>query len=347
MQQLHLSIPEPCHENWQQMTPTEQGRFCNACAKQVVDFSNMSDDQVLNYFSTVKNEKVCGRAYPDQLERAITMPQPPKKKLFWYWNYITMLFLFFSKANSAKAQLGKIAVSHVKTDSTIQTVPITKRSAPTPSKNVPIIMGNVSRVSHNTTSPLFVVDGIPYPKGLPDNFDSESIANVSVLKAAEAAAIFGIEGGAGAILITTKAKVEVPKYKELDSVKIISYSTSRGCRSQMMGAMSTTKIQSQNTIKDSIKILAAKITGKFKVYPNPVKKGSPFNISLQLQEAGVYEIQIIDAAGRMVLQQQISTTDKQYTGQLQSSSTWGSGVYYLRVFNSKNKMVGTNSVLVQ
>jgi CarboxypepD_reg-like domain/Secretion system C-terminal sorting domain len=104
MQKIQLSIPEPCHQNWDKMNPTEQGRFCNACAKQVVDFSNMSDTQVLNYFSALKDEKVCGRAYPDQLERAITMPAEPKKRLFWYWNYITMLFLFFSKSNNAKAQ---------------------------------------------------------------------------------------------------------------------------------------------------------------------------------------------------------------------------------------------------
>jgi CarboxypepD_reg-like domain/Secretion system C-terminal sorting domain/Carboxypeptidase regulatory-like domain len=106
MQKIQLSIPEPCHQNWDKMNLTEQGRFCNACAKQVVDFSNMSDTQVLNYFSALKDEKVCGRAYPDQLERAITMPAEPKKRLFWYWNYITMLFLFFSKSNNAKAQGG-------------------------------------------------------------------------------------------------------------------------------------------------------------------------------------------------------------------------------------------------
>jgi hypothetical protein len=104
MQKIQLSIPEPCHQNWDKMNPTEQGRFCNACAKQVVDFSSMSDTQVLNYFSTLKDEKVCGRVYPDQLERAITQPKEPKKRLFWYWNYITMLFLFFSKSNNAKAQ---------------------------------------------------------------------------------------------------------------------------------------------------------------------------------------------------------------------------------------------------
>ncbi len=114
MQKIQLSIPEPCHQNWHKMNPAEQGRFCNACAKQVVDFSNMSDTQVLSYFSTLKDEKVCGRAYPDQLERAITVPKTPKKKLFWYWNYITMLFLFFSKTDSAKVQGKVVCVKETK-----------------------------------------------------------------------------------------------------------------------------------------------------------------------------------------------------------------------------------------
>ena len=106
MQKLQLSIPEPCHENWQQMTPTDQGRFCNACAKEVVDFSMMTDMQVLNYFSTLTHEKVCGRALPEQLNRTISRPITPKKRLFWYWNYIVMFFMFFGKGNAAKAQGG-------------------------------------------------------------------------------------------------------------------------------------------------------------------------------------------------------------------------------------------------
>ena len=111
MQQLQLSIPEPCHQNWQDMTPTQQGRFCNACAKEVIDFSTMSDSEVLNYFSSLKNEKVCGRAYPDQLDRAITKPKEIKKAKFWYWNYAAMFFLFFSKMSiKAQAQGQVIAV---------------------------------------------------------------------------------------------------------------------------------------------------------------------------------------------------------------------------------------------
>ena len=106
MQNFQLSIPKPCHQNWNEMTPTQQGRFCSSCAKEVVDFSTMTDTQVLNYFASINNEKVCGRAYPDQLNRPVTLPISPKKKLFWYWNYITMFFLFFCKTNNVKAQGG-------------------------------------------------------------------------------------------------------------------------------------------------------------------------------------------------------------------------------------------------
>lgn len=106
MQKLQLSIPEPCHENWQQMTPTDQGRFCNACAKEVIDFSMMTDTEVLNYFTSLTHDKVCGRALPSQLERTISRPTDPKKRLFWYWNYMVMFFMFFGKGNGVKAQGG-------------------------------------------------------------------------------------------------------------------------------------------------------------------------------------------------------------------------------------------------
>ena len=106
MQKLQLSIPEPCHENWHMMTPTQQGRFCNACSKEVVDFSMMTDTEVLNYFTSITYEKVCGRALTSKIDRTIYWPKDPKKRLFWYWNYIVMFFMFFSKANISKAQGG-------------------------------------------------------------------------------------------------------------------------------------------------------------------------------------------------------------------------------------------------
>jgi hypothetical protein len=87
MHSIQLSIPTPCHQNWDKMTPTEQGRFCNACAKQVVDFTTMSDGEVLNYFITKKDENVCGRTLPNQLNRILEAPKPIVPNKLWYWKY--------------------------------------------------------------------------------------------------------------------------------------------------------------------------------------------------------------------------------------------------------------------
>jgi len=64
-----ITIPKPCHEDWAAMTEVEQGRHCNACAKTVVDFTAMNDDEVKNFFLNKTGEKVCGRFTGTQLQR--------------------------------------------------------------------------------------------------------------------------------------------------------------------------------------------------------------------------------------------------------------------------------------
>ena len=51
--QTSIYIPKPCHEDWNTMTPTQQGKFCSACSKEVIDFSLMSDNQILIYLITL------------------------------------------------------------------------------------------------------------------------------------------------------------------------------------------------------------------------------------------------------------------------------------------------------
>ncbi len=51
------------------MTPTRRGAFCSACAKDVVDFTTMADDEVQNYLLHKAGEKVCGKFYNHQLHR--------------------------------------------------------------------------------------------------------------------------------------------------------------------------------------------------------------------------------------------------------------------------------------
>jgi hypothetical protein len=74
---LKISIPTPCHEDWNKMTPDETGPHCSVCVKSVVDFTNMSDDEVKYFFLTKKeDERVCGRFKQTQLHRIIIeLPQ--------------------------------------------------------------------------------------------------------------------------------------------------------------------------------------------------------------------------------------------------------------------------------
>lgn len=65
---LRLSIPEPCHEDWNEMTPTLQGRYCQACEKEVTDFSQMTDAQIVQVIEKGKGNH-CGRFRFDQLDR--------------------------------------------------------------------------------------------------------------------------------------------------------------------------------------------------------------------------------------------------------------------------------------
>ncbi|WP_296142685.1 hypothetical protein [uncultured Flavobacterium sp.] len=67
-QKYKISIPEPCHENWEEMLPTENGRFCQSCTKNVIDFTRMSPISIQEYFIANSKKEVCGRFRNEQLK---------------------------------------------------------------------------------------------------------------------------------------------------------------------------------------------------------------------------------------------------------------------------------------
>lgn len=84
-QPIQISIPQPCHEDWNKMTPTEQGRFCNTCQKCVVDFTSYNDTMLYEYMQKNKNNKVCGRFNTTQLNRPIQIQHQPHSLLYKYF----------------------------------------------------------------------------------------------------------------------------------------------------------------------------------------------------------------------------------------------------------------------
>jgi len=74
-----LSIPQPCHQSWNEMTPADKGRFCQSCQKTVTDFSTLSDSQFIELLKS-KQASTCGRLAASQLNRVINAPIPEKRR---------------------------------------------------------------------------------------------------------------------------------------------------------------------------------------------------------------------------------------------------------------------------
>lgn len=95
-----VSIPEPCHERWSAMTPAEQGRFCHSCQHQVIDFSKMTDAQIVSYLSKQQG-RVCGRMLNFQMNRNLL---PPKVETISWWRKMVAFVIFVFSFGTLKAQ---------------------------------------------------------------------------------------------------------------------------------------------------------------------------------------------------------------------------------------------------
>ncbi len=98
---LTISIPKPCHENWDVMTPKDKGRHCQLCEKTVYDFSNKTDEHIVKTFE--QNSNLCGRFKNQQLDREMVLRRKDKN------NYASIaasgLFAFLALGtHDAKAQ---------------------------------------------------------------------------------------------------------------------------------------------------------------------------------------------------------------------------------------------------
>lgn len=116
-----ISIPKPCHEDWNKFTPDEKGAFCKVCSKSVYDFTKKEPEQIKTILieEMSAGNKVCGRFNEDQLTPA---PEPipdlnpyslnfRKIKRFAMALFLVFGgFLFHSTKSTAQKIMGKMAM---------------------------------------------------------------------------------------------------------------------------------------------------------------------------------------------------------------------------------------------
>jgi hypothetical protein len=86
-----ITIPKPCHENWDKMMPNESGRFCGSCAKSVIDFTQMKSSEIQEYFIMNQGKSICGRFKNQQLDSIII--KIPSQVLFSQVHFHKMFLL--------------------------------------------------------------------------------------------------------------------------------------------------------------------------------------------------------------------------------------------------------------
>ena len=62
---IHISIDTPCNEKFENFKATELGGYCMSCEKEVIDFSKMTNQQIIDKLKNTTNS--CGRFQEIQL----------------------------------------------------------------------------------------------------------------------------------------------------------------------------------------------------------------------------------------------------------------------------------------
>ena len=92
-----VSIPQPCAQPWAAMSPTAAGRFCATCATEVVDFTLLSEAEILAFLARQGGRPVCANAYATQVA-------PPPVARWRRWALAGLALLGWQSATSCATQ---------------------------------------------------------------------------------------------------------------------------------------------------------------------------------------------------------------------------------------------------
>ncbi|GAB4049373.1 carboxypeptidase-like regulatory domain-containing protein [Spirosoma litoris] len=128
---IQLTVDTPCQQRWQDMTPIETGRFCDSCQKTVIDFSGMTDQQIVSSISR-SSSSTCGRFRVSQLDRTLQAPTPAAHSSGRFFSLLTAGLLGYQTVQAD-------AHSTLARPSTLQTEQRSVATADQPSTEVTIV----------------------------------------------------------------------------------------------------------------------------------------------------------------------------------------------------------------
>ncbi len=354
---IKLSIPEPCHEGWDNMTPNAKGRFCQSCQKTVVDFSLMSDQQIIDYIAKASTN-TCGHFYRDQLDRSL-VEEPELKKSWWRrgWNVVAASLLL-STASYAQGSVRKKAKTHTKSmdikpedyqspiDGDIALMMFDLVGIVQDSETLMPIEGVTVTLEGKKTA--VVTDARGVFKSMPLSIINVSYLNFSAIgyKTAKVPVSYLDRKGPEAPTIYLDKE-----FQEMDTV-VVTAEVSRKVSYSTTG-FTVTRCAEELTLFDKLvsnplvrKIVDTFSSSSVKIYPNPAIAGSILNILLDFSEKGPYKLELFNAIGQLVQLREIDIVKDQQVVTIPLEKNIAKGMYIVRINHQESKKRYTKKVVV-
>jgi hypothetical protein len=314
---IQLQIPEPCHQNWHHMTPKEQGRFCGSCQKTVMDFTLMTDKEILDHISKAGSH-TCGRFYNDQLNKDL-QPAAIKKRFSWayVWN-IVLATLLITEANA-------------------QVTPVKKKKTEVLLPAISPKMGDFAVVEKGEEVKQRELKGIVL-----DSANNTPLVGASII----------VKGTSRGVATDSLGNFKLSLDKDEPVELMVSYI---GYQTQTLKIDTSTNLQeiklslSQIVYGDVIVVGGYSVVHKkpkkkivndwkpamlkkdIKIYPNPVVKGSNIQASLSLKQAGEYKMELLNMQGEVMIVQKLNMVTKEQPVTIPTQSGWAPGIYLVRI----------------
>lgn len=304
---IQLGIPMPCHEQWSNMQPAEKGRHCSACQKTVVDFTAMSDSEIIRYLARTGPD-ICGRFAPDQLNRNLAMLPPPKRNGWSGWRWLLAGILITSNEQHYEGP-SKPGIHEHRVQPAAENpeeVILGKVDVPLVVDTVQVDVGVVGALSIIDIDPVFEPkDTIQGPTPLPivDSSieDSESVAFI------------------GGILISDNSRKDSVKQFVADTLTAMNFPS---------------KIDSiKQFFIDTLTTLRILPNPCMKIYPNPAPRGSSIHLSWRT-EPGTYQVALYSSAGVLIIDRVVQVNSRTQEDSWEMPGGMAGGVYIIRVTQS-------------
>ncbi len=335
---IQLQIPKPCHENWDSMHPTEQGRFCLSCQKEVIDFRLMTDKEILDYISKA-NRQSCGRFGSEQLNRELIGPCGPGKTWWKYWMSVAVSLIMFSSKSSAQVK--------------VKGEPIVC----TPSKHSDeVVVGKLqvnAEVNKDSLKTGYTVNGIIMDER------NNPIPGVSVIIKHDRRGVSSDQNGKFAIRIdAAQNKVlsissvgfdpqEIEVKKNENSVVTVNLKMHESVMG--LGVVVVAKKKRRTFLKffnpDPVKSAKPVADIHLKVYPNPVVAGSDIKLRMDTLANGKYTLSIFDINGNPLINKEIVITTRTMDEVFNCDKRFKSGMYVLKM--TGNGKTITSKLMIQ